>query len=228
MSQPVLIESSIQFVEQIKQEFDTATVKNEPMLFNNDLVHAWDQGGPITKAFLHALPVDWQHSPLVIDSRVHMLMPGWYPCIPGWHHDDVPRTRSDGQPEYHEPTDRSEHIMMLVNSHLAPTEFAIGQGHFNVPSIGKVIYEEWHKEVDFLVNQLGLLSKVQAPDRTLICFNDRTWHQGVKAVENGWRFFIRASRYRDSMGRRIQRRNARTNEIRKQVQIYMGAENAGW
>lgn len=27
----------------------------------------------------------------VVDSKIHMLMPGQYPCIPNWHYDMVPR-----------------------------------------------------------------------------------------------------------------------------------------
>jgi hypothetical protein len=221
------IDSQIEFIDQIHFNYTVDEIKNEPMLFNNDLTGAFYNSGEITKDFLCCLPFDWQESPLVIDSRVHMLMPGWYPCIPGWHHDDVPRVRSDGQPEYEAPTDRAEHILMLVNAHLAPTEFAIGEAEFDVPPIGNVIYEDWHKDVNKAIEH-GLLTKQNTPDRTLIKFNDRTWHRGVAAVDNGWRFFIRASRYFDKDGNPIARRNKRTNEIRNQVQIYMSAENAGW
>ena len=206
---------------------DDATVKNEPMLFNNDLEHAQVNGGPITQAFLSLLPVDWHRVPLVIDSRVHMLMPGWYPCIPGWHHDDVPRVRSDGQPEYEASTDRSEHILMLVNAQLAPTEFAVGRGVYEVPPVGRTIYEDWHLEVEKRIDE-GQLSVYGAPDRTLLKMNDRTWHRGVPARSAGWRFFIRASRYYNEMGEPIARRNPRTNEIRRQVQVYMSAVDAGW
>lgn len=202
-------------------------VKNEPMLFNNDLRGAEKNGGVITQLFIEALPEDWKNVPLVIDSRVHMLMPDWYPCIPGWHHDDVPRVRSDGQPEYEAPTDRSEHILMLVNAHLAPTEFAIGKTQFDVPALGETIYEKWHCAVEEYI-AARLLETVSVPDKTLMKFNDRSWHRGVAATGNGWRFFIRASRYWDAEGNIIARRNERTNEIRKQVQIYMSAENAGW
>ena len=55
-----------------------------------------------------------------------------------------------------------------------------------------------------------------------------TWHRGTPAVANGWRFFIRASRYYNASGEPIARRNPRTNELRRQVQVYMSAENAGW
>lgn len=60
------------------------------MFYRADMGFAWKHGGPITQDFLGLLPQDWYDSPVTIDSRVHMLMPGWYPCIPGMHHDDIP------------------------------------------------------------------------------------------------------------------------------------------
>jgi len=30
----------------------------------------------------------------VFDVKVHMLMPGQYPCIPNWHYDNVPRVNN--------------------------------------------------------------------------------------------------------------------------------------
>lgn len=223
----VLIPSFTVEAGRIDKRFEQDMVKNEPMLFNCSTMAAFEKGGPITKAFLAHLPEEWDGVPLVIDSRVHMLMPGWYPCIPGWHHDDVPRVRSDGQPEYEATTDRADHIIMLVNAEIAPTEFAIGEQSFEVPPLGKTIYEVWHREVEACVEE-GALKLEKAESNVLYQFTDRTWHRGVPAVANGWRFFIRASRYYNQGGDPIARRNPRTNEVRKQVQVYMSAENAGW
>lgn len=202
-------------------------IKNEPMLFNCNLSGANNHGGSITWEFIDLLPEEWKGSDLVIDSRVHMLMPGWYPCIPGWHHDDVPRTRSDGQPNYGPGQARSEHIMALVNGAVCPTMFALGQTAFIEPALGSVVYNEWHQQVEWRLSR-GDLQAVHAPSNRLIRFNDRTWHRGTAAVANGWRFFIRASRYFDAAGRPIPRGNQRTNEIRRQVQVYMDNVNAGW
>lgn len=222
------IESNVRLHRSIP-EFPEATVKNEPMLFNCDADHADEFGGPITHAFLRELDGidDWGEVPLVIDSRVHMLMPGWYPCIPGWHHDDVPRTRSDGQPNYGEGQCRSRHIFCLVNASVAPTEFALGKADFLEPDLNQVIYSEWHGKVE---KHLGwsTLKRWSAPDRTLVEFDDRTWHRGVEASKNGWRFFIRASRYFSPEGEPIERGNRRTNEVRRQVQVYLKDVNAGW
>lgn len=207
--------------------FEQIEVKNEPMLFNCDLEHARLLGGPITRAFINLLPVDFSDDPIVIDTRVHMLMPGWYPCIPGWHHDDVPRTRADGQPNYAPGQDRSEHVTALVGVDVARTKFATGYAQFSDVPLGAVVYDIWHREV---VDLLGdkTLRGWRAPMARLIRFDDRTWHRGVRATGNGWRWFGRASRYCTEDGQRIERRNLRTNEVRAQTQIYMSKTNAGW
>jgi hypothetical protein len=206
--------------------FTQEEVKREPMLFNCSAEAARRLGGPITRAFLDRLPPDYG-DPVVIDTRVHMLMPGWYPCIPGWHHDDVPRTRIDGQPNYQLDQDRSEHVTALVGADVARSKFALGHGFFRDVPIGSVVYDAWHREV---VGKLrsGDLTGWRAPMGRLVLFDDRTWHRGVAARGNGWRWFGRASRYKDHSGARIDRRNPRTNEVRSQVQIYMARANAGW
>jgi len=212
-------------------DFGQAEIKNEPMLFNCDLDHATRYGGWITQEFLDLLPAAWQNVPLVIDSRVHMLMPGWYPCIPGWHHDDVPRTRPDGQPNYDEGQDRSDHIIALVNGDIAPTHFALGEASFAIPDGPEPFYAVWHRKVEELCQQqwpFPSLERFVAPSNHLIKFNDRTWHTGTAAVANGWRFFIRASRYWDANGEPIARRNPRTNEVRRQVQVYLADPFKGW
>jgi hypothetical protein len=71
-------------------DVDNSEIKKEPMFFNSDFDYAYLNGGKITRSFLDNLPDGWRID-VVFDSRIHMLMPGWYPSIPGWHHDDVPR-----------------------------------------------------------------------------------------------------------------------------------------
>jgi len=106
--------SAIQVGGQFDAGFTQDDVKNEPMFFNSDLDFASKNGGPITRAFIkHFISEQGDRRPYVFDSRVHMLMPGWYPCIPGFHHDDVPRSTSTGQPNYVDPEYRSEHCLGL-------------------------------------------------------------------------------------------------------------------
>lgn len=217
------IRSRIQLGKHFDDDWTTDQIKNEPMLFNCDLHGALILAGPITREFLQAFINEQElqrseyHS-YVVDTRVHMLMKGWFPCIPGYHHDDVPRSGPNGQPNYTTPEYRSEHVMGLVNGHICPTEFAIGDMPFEVPD--GIIYKQWHEDVVHYVND-GRLSAIHAPSGQLVYFNDRTWHQGTRAISDGWRWFGRISW-------NTHRSKTVTNELRRQVQVYLENPMEGW
>lgn len=208
-------------------EAEISDIKNEPMFFNASYDFAYEHGGTITRSFLSALPDLWKKD-VVFDSRVHMLMPGWYPAIPGFHHDDVPRPEipagqhfiTAGQPDYDNPRYRSEHILGLVNAETCPTVFALGSCTMPAVPEGELIYRRWHQEVERLISE-GRLEVVEAPSNQLIYFDCDTFHTGVKARSNGWRWFGRISRNTDRV------KNI-TNEIRNQVQVYLEFPMEGW
>lgn len=197
------------------------------MFFNSDLEFAFEKGGPITHSFIQALPDGWKED-VIFDSRVHMLMPGWFPAIPGYHHDDVPRPpipvgqhfATAGQPDYDNPRYLSEHILGLVNAEICPTHFAIGKSEFLEVPAGEIIYRQWHKEVIEKIEN-GELVEHCAPDRHLVEFDWQTWHTASKALTNGWRWFGRVSR-------KTERTANASNEIRRQAQVYMEFPMEGW
>src|SRR5215470_8347004 len=120
-------------------KFDEQAIKAEPMLFSASWEFARTNGGPITNAFLDSVVTQIKH-PAIIDSRVHMLMPGWFPCIPGWHLDDVPRTRADGQPNHESLAYKSEHVCTVVGD-ASLTQFVEGDISLeDVPVFGGVVY----------------------------------------------------------------------------------------
>jgi hypothetical protein len=208
-------------------EFTPIDVKNEPMFFNSSLAYAYNEGGSITREFINAFSHDFaiksgiDPADFVFDSRVHMLMKGWFPCIPGFHHDDVPRHTSNGQPNYTDPEYRSQHCMGLVNGEICPTEFAIGTAEFSEIGEDQVAYEVWHKEVEQRLMEGTSLVLHDAPSNKLVYFDDRTWHQGTRAIAGGWRWFGRISW-------NTARVNNITNEIRRQVQVYLENPMQGW
>lgn len=193
-------------------------IKNETMFFNSDLEFAYKHGNEITRSFIDSLPADWQTDNVVFDSRVHMLMKDWYPCIPGFHHDDVYRP-NNGQPDYDDMRYKSQHLMGIVNADVCPTHFAIGTSDFDKVEEGN-IYKVWH---DVVIDRLkdGTLKLDVAKDRTLYEFDWQTWHSGSGAVSNGWRWFGRVSR-------NTIRTKGVTNEIRRQAQVYMSNLTEGW
>jgi len=218
--------SEVKLLNQFKCNNDE--VRKEPMFFNSDFEFAMENGGEITKSFLHALPDEWKEQPLVFDSRVHMLMPGWYPSIPGYHHDDAPRPLipvgqhfiTAGQPDYENPRYKAEHIMALVNAQICPTKFIIGECKMPAIPDGELIYRNWHLEVMELIKN-NKIEVFKCPDKQLVYFNWQCFHTGDKALLNGWRWFGRVSRNTDRL-------NRITNEIRTQVQVYLEFPMEGW
>lgn len=150
-----------------------------------------------------------------------MLMPGWYPAVPGWHHDDVPRDRADGQPNYDNPSYHAKHAMALVGDDIAPTNFALGMfglthwGH--ILASGKNIYEVWDKELNAILKEPE--NRFVAPMHKILKFNSHTFHECVPATGSGWRWFGRVSW--DTHRKPV-------NEIRRQVQVYLEYPKKGW
>lgn len=220
--------SQFESVGQFALLIPNSEIKNEPMFFNSDLSFAYDKGGDITKSFIRNLPEDWLRDEVVFDSRVHMLMPGWYPAIPGYHHDDVPRPDipvgqhfiTAGQPDYDNPRYKAEHILGLVNADVCPTHFAVGKTTMPEVPDGELIYRKWHPEVLKQIES-GDLERIEAPDRTLVKFDWETFHTGSQAVKHGWRWFGRVSRNTD-------RTKKISNEIRVNAQVYLEFPMEGW
>ncbi len=197
-------------------DFSIDVIKNEPMFFNSSLSFAYANGGDITKTFIEGLPGDWLECNPVLDSRVHMLMKNWYPCIPGYHHDDVPRSTPTGQPNYYNPEYNSEHLLGLVNGEICPTRFVNDTVDLSDPDPSILQYEKWHKEIDKIAPKT-----YNAESGKYIQFDCNSFHTGTKAISGGWRWFIRLSRNTD-------RQKNITNEIRRQVQVYLENPIEGW
>ena len=217
----MLFNSQVQAIGKFKATFSKEEISNEPMFYRASFDFAWDNGGNITKHFLSSMMTKgWNPDKVTIDSRVHMLMPGWYPCIPGMHHDDIPRTRSDGQPDYENPGYNAKHLIGLVNAEIAPTEFALGEIDLEIPPEGQLIYRDWHPKIMQAIAD-GKMESFKAKSGIMYEFDNYSFHQGTAAVSSGWRWFIRVSKDTD-------RALDCKNEIRKQTQVYMENPVEGW
>lgn len=64
------------------------------------------------------------------DVKVHMLMPGQYPCVPNWHFDNIPRGE-DGKQDYNKV--QLDKPMYLWLSGAPFTEFKFGSPKFVEP-----------------------------------------------------------------------------------------------
>lgn len=202
-------------------DYDTLQdyVKNETMFFRADLDFAMSYGGFLTHEFLTQLQQypGWSGDNVIIDSRVHMLMPNWWPSIPGNHLDAVPRELNSKQPNHKNPSIQPEHCMMLVGD-CSLTEFALGSVKLPEIKENEVYYREWHPLVEQQIKD-GSLSTYTAKPHELIFFDWQAWHKAVKATKRGWRLFIRATKNSPSKV---------MNEIRRNAQVYLQEPYEGW
>jgi hypothetical protein len=197
-------------------KFTEADVRDEPMFFSAGTRIAWNEGGAITRAFLQAVPKDWLEDG-IFDSRVHMLMEGWYPCIPGFHVDDAPRCdRKDGQPNHINPSYQAEHIFVIVGD-CSQTRMLDGELVLPEPEDGSGVttYRLWDEQLN--ASSQGIAS--WAVSGQLYWFDWQGVHRGSPATKAGWRWFGRISRGTP---------RKKTNEMRKQVQVYISPINKGW
>jgi hypothetical protein len=208
-------------------EFEQNVIKNETMFFNSSIEFAYESGETITKNFIDNLPSEYHNG--VFDSRVHMLMPGWFPAIPGYHHDDVDRPTNiqvgkhfltASQPDYDNQTKFSKHILALINGNICPTKFIVGKCTPPIIFDSEVIYKIWH---NYIIKEIeaGNLLEVDCPSNQLIQFDCNSFHTASCAISDGWRWFGRVSIDTN-------RQHTITNEIRKQVQVYMNNPMQGW
>ncbi len=188
------------------------------MLFACDVNYAYKNGGPITRRFISEFPEDFFNRKVIIDSKVNMLMEGWYPAIPGFHIDDIPRSRSDGQPNYLNPEYRSKHVAAVVGD-CSLTSFILGTSiEVSDVDVGQKVYAKWNKEIRAQVEN-GTVEERSIGEGELVEFGWGDFHKANPATKRGWRLFIRASK---DTARPI------FNEKRTQVQVYLPCINAGW
>ena len=111
-------------------------------------------GGHSYHAILDASPIIGNRKYISIDSRVHMLMPGFLPCIGGWHCDDFhrpmpPRHAARGQPDLLDLADRPElqatHHALILGADVASTIFAAEPFDLTFDVCSSNIYRECHR-----------------------------------------------------------------------------------
>lgn len=204
-----LITSRPEIVGQMDPE---TPVSSENMVWSASPEFAYENGGPLTKQFLDRAKPYMKEGEWIVDSKVVMLKPGWFPCIPGWHCDDVARDHS-GQPDFIHPENGSEMLISVLSGGTKSKTLWFDLNEvIKLPGI-KTVY----KELDEAIHSVG----TEFRDGSIVRFDERTVHRGSVAEEDGWRFFIRATK-------RSRRRVTQRNEIRTQVNVYLTDVNGGW
>ena len=206
--------------------FRTDLIKAEPMFFRASPQFAEDHGDLLTQDFLVAARGIWGSlDGCIVDSRHHMLMPGMYPCIPGWHTDDAPRdpNRWGGQPDIFNPEYETEHLLCIVDVGTESlTEFYKGFWEPQQDYFEEQLKEgrNFYRTADALLCAMGFGLHAQHVESGQVAeFNVHSWHRGQPAKQRGFRWFIRITR---------NSRHAVQNELRSNAQVYITDSSYGW
>lgn len=221
-------------IEQPSEEL----VRNTLGLFNASIEDAVKYGGELTRAALGAMNLRNDRRYIVVDTKVHMLIPGMSPAIPGWHTDGVPRgllrdSIHHGLPDLY--AQEFEHYRphryhLLVTGSGCLTEFLADPIKLQINREPDAqVYNHMSKVVNEHVRiytsyPRGLREEIitTAPSCQVVEFDWWNVHQGVVATKKEWRYLIRVMETDFCEPERDLR-----NVIRTQQQVYAPID-FGW
>ena len=195
-----------------------ATIEDEPMIYGGSWQWTKENGGPLTQSVMSIIENDLGNEILehslkgyhpVIDTKSVMLMPEWYPCIPGWHCDGVIRKDRQSQPCMDTLNENVKHYICSVSSDPG----ACNTGYLNESVTVEVDPDSVWTSVD---NALKDRKALETDSGVVYKFTRPTLHKGMKATRRCWRYFFRLSFYHMPAA----------NRLRNQVQVY--TNNVGW
>lgn len=204
-------------------------IKNTPQLWNASLDDALKYGGDLTKAAIGAMNLRFDRKHIIVDTKIHMLMPGMYPAIPSWHTDGVPRGSkrrpdSKGAPDILAQEEMSpSRFHLLVTGDGCLTEFIRRPVSLHVPDEpSPVLYKMVNDQIEQLIETDEWTTVSMIPSCTVWEWDWWTLHRGVKANHHEWRYLIRVTET-DHMEPQTDLRQI----LRTQIQVYV-PESFGW
>lgn len=195
-------------------------ISSEPMYYQAEPEFVRANGGYLSDTILDFMRLEIPDGyNALVDSRVTHTMKGYYPAIPGWHCDNVPRSETYSQPDFSKIDPNCWHYMcnIATSRQVSNTEFLASPVKLwystdNVwSSIDKAMQD---KEINRLCKPPK--TKFIKPGQ-IVKFSQTDLHRATPCIEPGWRLFFRVS---------ITKKKP-VNQIRKQVQVYITGD-AGW
>lgn len=208
--------------------FSEADIKASIGLWRASLDDAVKYGGSLTRMVLGKMNLRGDKKYIIVDVKVHMLVKGFMPAIPGWHTDGVPRFSdhwniSDGVPSLAEQADWedsgepvSPRYHLYVSGSGCLTKFITDPITLDVPESGSDTYANISKQV----NLLNLPTSV-FPGQ-IIEWDWWNLHTAVPAQKREWRYLCRVTETDHKAPNTDLREVLRTQE-----QVYVPTE-FGW
>ena len=181
-------------------------VKNTLGLWNASVEDCLKFGGDLTRSAIGAMNLRNDRKYIVVDVKVHMLMKGQCPAIPGWHTDGVPRhangsPAAGGEPNLLMQIEHEKHGIRPPRYHLLVTgqhclteaidgQFAMDMEPEMMNSSG--LYKRLSTEVNNKL-RVDLLSKYELKSCTVAEWDWWFVHQGKISDGYEWRYLIRAT-----------------------------------
>lgn len=204
-------------------------IKNTFALWNASYDDAVRYGGEITREALRAMNLRHDRKNIIVDTKIHMLIKGMCPAIPGWHTDGVPRS-PDKDPSGKDPPDtfaqegdtRFNRYHILVSGEGCLTQYINRPIQVPIPDQPSYdVYNLMSKSISGRVKEDPSLV-MTIPSCQVVEFDWWDIHTGTIATKNEWRYLIRVceSDY-------YQPRKDLRDVIRIQTQVY-APTNFGW
>lgn len=199
------------------------SIREEPMLFGASIDFAYKEGGMLTRqvlnhirnqpgfsdeCFIHASK---GYHP-VIDTKSVMLMPGFYPCIPGWHCDGVIRKDGESQPDLSTLNEDIYHYTCVLSSNPDQSETEFLNENVSIDIDENAVWQSVDKDLE-----KRSLNVLRFKSGDIVRFRRSNLHKCPPANQRQWRYFFRISFYHMPA----------MNQIRNQVQVYID-KNQGW
>lgn len=179
----------------------SSDIKQAIGLWSASLEDALKLGGDITRMAISAMHLRHDRKYVVVDVKTHMLMPGMWPALPGWHTDGAPRDEkfnpqglgAPNQFAQELPDARSPRYHLLVTGQGCLTEFIQGPLELPLPQEPTAeLYALISKQVREKV-QTGEVKSESVPSCQAVEFDWHDLHSAVVATKKEWRYMIRVT-----------------------------------
>lgn len=183
------------------EEPDQNLVKNSLGLFRASVEDAVRYGGDIAREALSVMDFRNDRKYITVDVKVHMLMPGFSPAIPGWHTDGVPRSDPKkgfnvdyGVPriDYQDSGQMEGHRYHLLVTGRCLTKFIDDPLIVDLPDEPtNELYKLITRQVNKRLREKRASASFIQPN-TVTEFDWWSLHTATQATHREWRYFIRA------------------------------------